>query len=91
MKWLSWNLAALEIFTLNLLFLPGGSYSRNCLPVEDDPPPAEAESATKQPLVTAPVEATNQELRLEPSEPPACPAKSHINQCTCNFELELKG
>ena len=36
------------------------------------------------------VEAVNGEVRLEEAAI-ACPAKSHINQCTCNFELELKG
>jgi hypothetical protein len=40
----------------------------------------------------AAVEATNRDVRLdEATAANSCPAKSHINQCTCNFELELKG
>ena len=62
--------------------------------MEDDPP-AEVESvaatASAPSDAAAAVEATNLEVRIGPSEPAACPAKSHINQCTCNFELELKG
>jgi hypothetical protein len=32
------------------------------------------------------VEATNLQVRLNPD----CPARTHIDQCTCNLELELK-
>ncbi|XP_023321112.1 protein phosphatase Slingshot homolog 2 [Eurytemora carolleeae] len=39
---------------------------------------------------TALVEATNLQVELSEFESSSCPARSHINQCTCHVELELK-
>jgi hypothetical protein len=65
----------------------GGSYSRNSPVVAEDPP------APKESSGPAGEETPSDQLitRQSADAAPTCPAKSHINQCTCNFELELSG
>jgi len=42
--------------------------------------------------VLAPEQEEEEDMQMEddPNEDDICPAKSHINQCTCNLEIELK-